>query len=78
MQKCFTGYGCQINADCMGGLCDPVTKTCSPTCTDTFQNGDETDVDCGGTCPLKCMLFQHCSGNGDCVNDNCQTGHCLP
>ncbi len=28
---------------------------CSPTCSDGMMNGDETDVDCGGTCPA-CIL----------------------
>lgn len=27
-----------------------------PTCTDTIQNGDETGVDCGGSCPNACPI----------------------
>jgi hypothetical protein len=30
--------------------CDALT----PTCSDALQNGDEEDVDCGGTCPDRC------------------------
>jgi hypothetical protein len=26
-----------------------------PTCTDGKQNGDETDIDCGGSCPNACL-----------------------
>lgn len=26
----------------------------APTCTDGIQNGDEEDIDCGGSCPLSC------------------------
>ena len=32
--------------DCGGVLCDAC-----PTCSDGIQNGDETGVDCGGSCP---------------------------
>lgn len=28
-----------------------------PSCTDGRQNGNETGVDCGGTCPLACVVF---------------------
>ena len=27
-----------------------------PTCTDNKQNGDETGIDCGGTCPKACIF----------------------
>jgi len=28
----------------------------APTCTDNKQNGDETGIDCGGTCPKVCIF----------------------
>jgi len=28
----------------------------APTCTDAKQNGDETGIDCGGTCPVACTF----------------------
>src|SRR5271157_2786511 len=28
----------------------------APTCTDGKQNGDETGIDCGGSCPLACTF----------------------
>ena len=46
------------------------------TCTDTFQNKDETDVDCGGTICSPCDLGQSCSINNDCVSNNCDAGTC--
>ena len=34
----------------------PVMYSCSPTCDDQIQNGDETGIDCGGaTCPICCF-----------------------
>lgn len=34
-------------------------------CNDNRKNGDETDIDCGGSCP-PCGLGQACLGNADC------------
>ncbi len=39
----------------------------SATCGDKIKNGDETDVDCGGTCAQKCALTKGCKGVADCV-----------
>lgn len=35
-------------------FCANQTGACPPTCTDGVQNGNETGVDCGGTCPIAC------------------------
>jgi hypothetical protein len=78
-QKCPTFYGCLVDADCIGGLCDPASRTCAPTCTDGYQDGAETDVDCGGGCPRRCSNLQHCKVAVDCVSNHCDaTGHCMP
>jgi len=45
-QNCNTGADC-VTASCQGGVCAPP----APTCTDGVQNGNETGVDCGGSCP---------------------------
>jgi len=37
------------------------------TCTDKIKNQDETDVDCGGSCPTKCAVGKLCSINSDCT-----------
>ncbi len=50
------------------------TETCDnpggPTCDDGIQNGDETGIDCGGSCPNACDTGGGCT---DCINFN-QTG----
>lgn len=76
--KCPAEAGCASDADCSGGACDPVLKTCSSSCSDGAQNGGETDLDCGGPCPLKCAIGLHCSVNIDCASMNCTEGHCFP
>ena len=56
------------------------TATCSftggggPTCTDGVQNGDETGVDCGGSCPNSCTPTPTCTDgvqNGDETGVDC-------
>lgn len=51
-------------------------------CQDGKQNGDETDIDCGGSCSAKCAEGQGCNVNGDCVSNNCGLNggflQCLP
>jgi hypothetical protein len=46
-------------------------------CTNFIQDGDETDVDCGGaTCP-RCGDGRLCAANGDCASSMCSaTSHC--
>lgn len=51
----------------------PVAASCS----DKIKNGEETDVDCGGSCPQKCALTKGCKVVGDCVAGAfCNMGVC--
>jgi hypothetical protein len=46
------------------------------TCSDAEQNGDETDVDCGGpVCPA-CVEGSGCSVGSDCTSGVCSAGVC--
>jgi hypothetical protein len=48
---------------------DECTSTCTiPVCDDGMHNGDETDVDCGGTCQ-GCALCEVCVDAADCDGD---------
>ena len=51
-------------------------------CQDMAQNGDETDIDCGGSCSAKCAEGQGCNVADDCVSGNCGFNggfqQCLP
>lgn len=49
---CDDGDDCEDASDCVTGLC--TAGTCGgggSTCDDGIQNGDETGIDCGGSCP---------------------------
>src|SRR6185436_10208048 len=57
----------------------PLYLTCAaPTCSDGFQNADESDVDCGGTsCALTpCSYGRQCKVNADCVGGSCSQNLC--
>ena len=76
--KCAVGLICQGNADCETNRC--VNGKCAPiaaSCMDRKQNGDETDVDCGGKdCPA-CGDNKGCAGNTDCLSKVCLGGKCI-
>ena len=79
---CVIGWNCTNDWDCLSGNCSAsgkcVAKTAAPTCSDGFQNQDESDVDCGGTtCSSKCDNDKNCGVDTDCTSGNCSTsGKC--
>jgi uncharacterized membrane protein len=53
---------------------DPAPSSCN----DRFENGRETDVDCGGPeCPA-CPVEAGCTGHPDCETNVCRAGSCQP
>ena len=71
--SCSPGKQCALNTDCTSGVCDTaeVPPVCrAATCTDGLNNGDETDVDCGGTCG-RCVDGKSCATHTDCISANC-------
>ncbi len=61
---CVGGAGsiCEAGFVCVDDWCEPDVP--APTCTDGVQNGSETGVDCGGSCPS-------CGANDDCPPEPC-------
>jgi hypothetical protein len=51
------------------------TTAAAPTCEDAEHNGDETDVDCGGSCP-PCELGEACVDAVDCSTMLCEGQLC--
>jgi cysteine-rich repeat protein len=57
---------------------DGCTTLCAPpACDDEIQSGDETDVDCGGSCDA-CVSGQACLIPADCADGACSDGLCAP
>jgi len=69
------GAPCAQQSQCCSSNC--TSGTCVATCTDGIQNGNETDVDCGGgTCP-PCYRTDGCIQNADCAATlHCVAAHC--
>jgi hypothetical protein len=66
----FVDSGGWVDSSFGGGASDA-----SATCEDTEQNGDETGVDCGGSCS-PCGLGPGCDGPEDCLSFLCIQGDC--
>jgi hypothetical protein len=76
--RCADDLSCALASDCVSSVCSGNPKKCQPAaCPDGVQNGNETDVDCGGggVCP-KCEDTEGCSGPADCVSGVCTNEQC--
>jgi hypothetical protein len=69
--SCNLALGLNKFIDC------PEDPSCPPaaTCADGTKDGDETGVDCGGSCAA-CPAKQGCIKNGDCADGVCADGEC--
>ena len=79
---CANGDACKVDGDCASAHC--VTLQCvAVSCTDGIQNGQETDVDCGGGMPMACPscdLGKSCHVGTDCAvpaSGVCSMGMCI-
>lgn len=50
---------------------EPDTRPIPANCSNGTRDGDETDRDCGGSCP-KCAVGFTCGGDVDCVSNSCR------
>jgi hypothetical protein len=64
---CAVASDCDLVLEsCLNGECVPAN------CSDGVQNGDESDVDCGGVC-RGCAIGMGCDVPADCVSNLCDT-----
>jgi hypothetical protein len=75
---CLIGQGCKLGGDCASGFCSSATGLCvGSACGDGLKNGDETGVDCGGSCK-KC-IGEFCGVGSQCLSGFCskKTSKCV-
>ncbi|TXD39304.1 hypothetical protein FRC98_02585 [Lujinxingia vulgaris] len=76
---CDVAQSCDEDSDCASEVCDEGVCVSpalpDPTCDDGAQNGDETDVDCGGECGV-CDEGLSCDIAEDCSSGVCDEGIC--
>ena len=65
----------EICGDVLDNNCNGAIDEGCPTCSDGIKNGNETDVDCGGSCPTKCAAGLMCITGGDCQGGVCSGNH---
>jgi hypothetical protein len=68
---------CVAAADCQAGTqarCDSGQHACI-SCSNGVADSDELGVDCGGACPLKCVL-EGCAADAECVSGHCIGAQC--
>jgi hypothetical protein len=62
------GFGAHL-APCAEGRC--IAAPPADPCHDRIADGDESDVDCGGSCPLSCAAPLACRAPADCQSGAC-------
>jgi hypothetical protein len=74
--SCIANGGfCSLASQCCSLGCS--SGVCAPSCSNGFQDGAETDIDCGGPDCADCPLGGGCAGNNDCVATTvCSAGQC--
>ncbi|MFO0613459.1 MAG: hypothetical protein U0414_12760 [Polyangiaceae bacterium] len=71
--ECLTGRDCASAAP----LCLPDHHCVPATCTNLSKDGDETGIDCGGSCS-RCANGLGCGVNADCASGHCEGVVCAP
>jgi formylglycine-generating enzyme required for sulfatase activity len=74
--ECTIGFNCRSGI-CTEGRCAPSTAGASSSPTNGAKDGDETDVDCGGSTAGKCAEGKSCEVGGDCASASCAAGKCV-
>ncbi|MEM7447557.1 MAG: hypothetical protein AAF355_04885 [Myxococcota bacterium] len=75
--RCVDGFcdSCSAPTDCADFNCS-AGACVAATCMDAIQNGNEGDVDCGGSECASCALGASCNAPDDCQSLNCSGGIC--
>src|SRR2546422_654446 len=70
-----TGISCLFD-ECPPQFYCGQNGVCVTFCGDGYWNGDEGDLDCGGSCTPRCQSGQHCWVQSDCASGICVGGVC--
>src|SRR5213594_852013 len=70
-----TGISCLFD-ECPPQFYCGQNGVCITFCGDGYWNGDEGDLDCGGSCTPRCQSGQHCWVQSDCASGICVGGVC--
>lgn len=71
---CSIGDECNTPSDCTSNNCDSNNNACvleDNDCSNGVKDGDETDIDCGGSMCNPCIDHQTCLSSSDCESAIC-------
>ena len=75
MSKLSSGARCGAATDCRSGVCS--NDICqAPACDDGVLNGEESDIDCGGSTCAGCSAGDRCGQADDCNSLVCTDNQC--
>jgi hypothetical protein len=65
---CANSKRCGVDDDCASFFCENGQCAVAPPCRDRILSSGvgESDIDCGGSCPLKCTENKNCNSDADC------------
>ena len=72
-KACVDGQTCGADADCASGQCRSGKCT---SCSNSAEDGGETDVDCGGNDCSPCADAKECLVATDCASGQCEADMC--
>lgn len=80
-EPCGVGAECNIESDCVSEICRSLNHTpsnqCLPAhCNNLAVDGDEIDLNCGGSCEL-CVEGRSCNEDADCESGHCGDATCF-
>lgn len=77
---CSSAEACYQGRDCKSGVCHLTVaqlaagdKGVCTSCSNGVKDGDEADVDCGGSTCTPCVDKKTCNVDSDCMSGNCDT-----
>ena len=80
MSSTDAAEACYEGRDCKSGVCHVTvaqlaagTKGVCTSCSNGAKDGDEADVDCGGSTCTPCVDKKLCNADSDCMSGNCDT-----
>jgi hypothetical protein len=77
MSSTDAAEACYQGRDCKSGVCHVAgaagTAGVCTSCSNGAKDGDEADVDCGGSTCTPCVDKKTCNADSDCMSGNCDT-----
>ncbi len=75
--KAQNNAGLWSDAKESGSITVDISLNTEQACSNKLKDGDESDVDCGGSCQKGCGKDKSCRKDADCASKTCSEGKCI-